>query len=57
MSVAPADRAVLSDDNQVIRLTSYTGRTALAVVEISPLRAAQLARELLTVALRCGRLQ
>lgn len=55
MSCIPvADRAVVSDDNQTIRLSSYRGRERepLATVELAPMSAIRLANELIAAALR-----
>src|SRR4051794_39107292 len=45
------DRVVLSDDNTTMRLVSYAAADRVAVVEISPRRAVQLASALLMSAL------
>jgi len=51
-----ADRVVLADDGEAIRLFAYIGSNPAAVVELSPHRAIALATELLRASLpRIGR--
>jgi hypothetical protein len=45
-------RAVVTDDNVSLRLTTYRGRDAVAVVELSAFGAVLLAGKLIDAALR-----
>ena len=50
---APLDlRAVVGDDGDTIRLASYRGANMVAIVELDPMRAVQLAGELAMAAAR-----
>src|SRR5260221_11486436 len=50
--VEPAERAVVTDDGETIRLAAYRGNIAVAEVELSPRRAITLAGELIAAAAR-----
>lgn len=52
MPAIDALRAVLTDDNETIRLTLYSGAEALASVPLDPARAVALAAELCPAARR-----
>ena len=57
LDAAPADaalaeRAVVTDDGEAIRLASYTGAARVAVVELDAARAVRLAGELIAAAVR-----
>jgi hypothetical protein len=50
-SAAPAERAVVADDGQAIRLMLYGGANTAAAVRLAPLRAVAIAGELIAAAL------
>jgi hypothetical protein len=47
-----AERIVLIDDGEAVRLATYAGTNCVAAVELSPTRALTVARSLLDAALR-----